>query len=137
MLRTASMNLQGRARLARADACGFDADALFGTARFDRIILSYSLSMIPDWTRALEVAVAHLAENGELHVVDFGDQAELPTWFRTMLRSWLTRFHVQPREDLQPVLASIAAEAGATFTAIWLQRHYAQYCVLARRAPAV
>ena len=41
--------LGGRIRLAQADATGFDPQALFGRPGFDRIVISYALSMIPPW----------------------------------------------------------------------------------------
>jgi UDP-2,3-diacylglucosamine pyrophosphatase LpxH len=44
--------LGARIRLARADATGFDGAALFGEPRFDRIMIAYSLSMIPAWEAA-------------------------------------------------------------------------------------
>jgi S-adenosylmethionine-diacylgycerolhomoserine-N-methlytransferase len=48
--------LASRVRVANADATRLDAAALFGTPRFDRIFISYSLSMIPDWQGAIDVA---------------------------------------------------------------------------------
>jgi len=92
--------LANRIRLALADATAFDARALFDVAPFDRIFISYSLSMIPDWPRVLENAVAQLAVGGSLHVVDFGNQEQLPQSFRTLLFSWLTLFDVTPRGEL-------------------------------------
>jgi S-adenosylmethionine-diacylgycerolhomoserine-N-methlytransferase len=132
MLRTARRRLSGRAALAEADACSFDPMALFGTARFDRIVLSYSLSMIPDWQRALGNAVDALAPDGALHIVDFGDQAGLPGWFGDGLHAWLARFHVTPRPGLAVAIGRIAAERD--FAARWrtLYRGYAQYSVIAR-----
>ena len=132
MLATAGKRLRGRARLAQGDACAFDALALFGRTEFQRIILSYSLSMIPDWHGALREAARHLAPGGELHVVDFGDQSRLPGWFGRGLRGWLGKFHVSPRDDLAAALSRQAAETGAA--AVWtpLHRSYAQYGVLIR-----
>ncbi|HEX9858418.1 MAG TPA: methyltransferase domain-containing protein [Paracoccaceae bacterium] len=132
MLRTARVKLSAGAVLARADACGFEAGEIFGVAEFDRIILSYSLSMIPDWKAALETSVRHLAPGGELHVVDFGDQAELPRQFRSGLRAWLAKFHVEPRAGLAGALAEIAARSGCTVTSQRRFRDYAQYSVLTR-----
>ena len=59
MLATARAKLRHRAWLARADACAFDPQALFDEPGVDRVFLSYSLSMIPDWRGAL--AAAHAA----------------------------------------------------------------------------
>jgi S-adenosylmethionine-diacylgycerolhomoserine-N-methlytransferase len=134
MLATACKRLRGRAQLAQGDACGFDPNALFGRAEFHRIILSYSLSMIPDWQRALREATAHLAPGGELHIVDFGDQSRLPRWFGRGLRGWLARFHVSPRDGLAEALSRQAADIGGA--AVWtpLHRTYAQYGVIIRRS---
>ncbi|TIV06609.1 MAG: class I SAM-dependent methyltransferase, partial [Mesorhizobium sp.] len=41
--------LSGKVKLARGDATDFDAKALFGLEHFDRVFVSYSLSMIPGW----------------------------------------------------------------------------------------
>jgi S-adenosylmethionine-diacylgycerolhomoserine-N-methlytransferase len=89
--------LEGRTMLARGDAGAFDPVALFGRATFDRIFISYALSMIPDWERAIAAALAALAPTGSLHIVDFGQQERLPAWSRRLLRAWLAKFHVEPR----------------------------------------
>ena len=91
-----------------ADATSFDPMLLFGIDWVDRVVISYALSMIPDWKLVLQHAVGLLAPNGALHVVDFGDQAELPGWFRGGLFAWLDRFSVTPRLDLGEQLTSLA-----------------------------
>ncbi len=48
--------LSGRVALARGDATDFDAKALFGIESFDRIFVSYSLSMIPGWEKTVSAA---------------------------------------------------------------------------------
>jgi S-adenosylmethionine-diacylgycerolhomoserine-N-methlytransferase len=105
--------LQTRIRLAAGDAADFDADALFGVSRFDRIFLSYAVSMIPDWQKSLAHAADLLAPGGRLMVLDFGQQERLPGWFRRALRGWLGRFHVSPRADLHSELYRLALERGA------------------------
>lgn len=100
MLKSARAQLGTHAELALGDATGFDPDALFGQARFDRVILSFATSMIPDWVQAIDMAAACLAEDGSLHIVDFGDMSGLPPFLRGGLRSWLKQFHVAPRADL-------------------------------------
>jgi len=121
--------LASRIKVAHADATAFDPVALFGTARFDRIFVSYSLSMIPRWQDVLESACARLAPGGELHVVDFGAQAGLPRWFRALLRRWLALFHVMPRDTLEAVLRDKAAGASLRFERPY--RDYAQYARVA------
>lgn len=91
-------------RLAQADATSFDPAVLFGQPGFARIFMSYSLSMIPDWERALDEAVRWLSPGGELHIVDFGRHARMPAICRFALRGWLRMFHVHPRDDLEAVL---------------------------------
>lgn len=130
MLRSARARLGTRAELRRADACSFDAAELFGRTTFDRIVLSYSLSMIPDWRGALAHAAAHLAPGGALHIVDFGTRAGLPGRFRTGLLAWLARFHVRPRQDLSPAVAALAGQTGAGAESRSLYRDHALACVL-------
>ena len=117
--------LAGRIMLARGDATDFDAEALFGMPRFDRVFVSYALSMIPDWQRTVALALAVLEPGGSLHVVDFGRQERLPGWFRRVLRTWLARFHVSPRDSLREALESECARAGASLSFETLYRGYA------------
>ena len=135
MLATADAALQrtglaGRVRTAHADATTFAPQALFNQASFERIFVSYSLSMIPAWEAVLERATGLLSPGGELHVVDFGDQRGLPSWFRIGLRHWLTRFHVTPRDDLEAVLRRLAATRNASVLFERPYRGYAQTGVL-------
>ncbi len=124
--------LSERIALAQADATDFDPQALFGRAGFDRIVISYALSMIPPWQGVIDEALRRLAPGGELHIVDFGDQHALPGAFRAVLNRWLALFHVAPRRDLAEVLAGSAARAGATLQARSLHRGYAALAVLRR-----
>jgi S-adenosylmethionine-diacylgycerolhomoserine-N-methlytransferase len=122
--------LSGRVALARGDATDFDTKALFGIENFDSIFVSYSLSMIPGWEKTVSAALAALAPGGSLHVVDFGQQEGLPGWFRTLLRGWLRKFHVAPRESLRDVLESESERTGSTFRFRTLYRGYAWLAVI-------
>ncbi|RVD33393.1 class I SAM-dependent methyltransferase, partial [Mesorhizobium sp. M8A.F.Ca.ET.023.02.2.1] len=138
MLETASKaidreGLSDRVMLARGDATDFDAKALFGRGRFDRVFVSYSLSMIPGWEKTVSAALAALAPTGSLHIVDFGQQEGLPNWFRTLLRGWLRKFHVSPRESLREILESESRRTGATFRFRTLYRGYAWLAVIGPR----
>ncbi|MCG7507521.1 class I SAM-dependent methyltransferase [Mesorhizobium retamae] len=124
--------IAGRTSLARADATDFDALALFGVAHFDRIFVSYSLSMIPGWEKTVAAGLAALAPGGSLHVVDFGQQERLPNWFRSLLSAWLRKFHVSPRESLREVLESESARSGASLSFERLYRGYAWLAVVRR-----
>ncbi|MBZ9748731.1 class I SAM-dependent methyltransferase [Mesorhizobium sp. CO1-1-7] len=122
--------LSDRVMLARGDATDFNPKALFGQGSFDRVFVSYSLSMIPGWEKTVSAALAALAPMGSLHVVDFGQQEGLPGWFRTLLRGWLKKFHVTPRESLRDVLESEAERTGATFRFRTLYHGYSWLAVI-------
>ena len=119
-----------RIRLASGDATRFHPYAVFGFSRFDRIFMSYTLSMIPDWQAALAQAACNLAPGGSLHIVDFGQQERLPRWFRALLQGWLARFHVTPRRDLDAALRVLAEKLNADLEFRSLYRGYAWYAVL-------
>ena len=124
--------LAERATLARGDACDFDATTLFGRATFDRVFISYALSMIPEWRGALAQAARCVAPGGKLELVDFGQQDGLPSLWRRALLGWLARFHVAPRADLGGVIAALAAETGTAGYCRSLYRGYAVRGGLAR-----
>lgn len=129
----ARAGLGDKVRLARGDATDFDPPALFGRAAFDRVYISYSLSMIPDWQGCIRQAVDVLSPGGSLHIVDFGSQERLPGWFKVALRAWLAKFHVAPRDDLRDLLESEAQKAGANLEFESLFRGYAVHAILRKR----
>jgi S-adenosylmethionine-diacylglycerol 3-amino-3-carboxypropyl transferase len=120
----------GRVRLAAGDATAWDARCLFGEKTFDRIFMSYTLSMIPQWRVAIEQAAAALAPGGQLHIVDFGQQERLPAWWRAALFAWLARFEVTPRAELEAVLRGVAIRRGLRLAFRPLYRGYAWSAVL-------
>jgi len=128
----ANSGLAGRIRLAQGDATNFSGEALFGQAQFDRVFVSYALSMIPPWREALEQALGAVAPGGSLHIVDFGEQSELPGWFRNGLRAWLAKFSVVPRQELEGELARLAESTGARLTLERPFRDYARLAVIAK-----
>ncbi len=137
MLHTAASSLAREGvtgRLAEADATDFDAQALFGRANFDRVFISYALSMIPGWERAVAQGLQCLAPGGALHIVDFGSQERLPDWFRNGLRAWLGKFHVSPRDTLRDELQRQAATAGMRLEFEAIYRGYAVRAVVRRPA---
>jgi S-adenosylmethionine-diacylgycerolhomoserine-N-methlytransferase len=124
----ARSGLAGRIRIAQADATQFSGEQLFGQAHFDRVFISYALSMIPPWREALAQAFRAVAPGGSLHIVDFGEQSELPGWFRRGLRAWLAKFSVEPRQGLEAELKRLADMTGAHLE---LRRPYCDYARLA------
>ncbi len=122
--------LTDRIRVAHGDGTAFDPEALFGVPSFDHVMISYSLSMIPDWRRVLQAAASHLEPGGRLHIVDFGDQGRLPDMARALLQRWLALFDVTPRDDLERELSAMADIAGANLRFERPFRGYAQCAVL-------
>ena len=130
---TAGAGLASRISLAQADATAFDARGLFGCSSFERVMISYALSMIPPWREALARALDVVAPGGSLEIVDFGDCAGLPRPFKAGLRRWLAAFDVSPRDDLPRALEELATECGMTCE---IENRFRGYAILAvaRRA---
>ena len=112
----ARCGLTDRICLAHGDATAFDARVLFGVAAFDRIfIFIQPLDDLPTRPRVLDAAISQLAASGSLHVVDFGNQEQLPQFFRTLLLRWLALFDVSPRGDSSGRWDSLPAAPAPTF----------------------
>ena len=133
MLKSAAARLGTRATLMQGDATALDAQNLFGVAQFDRVMISFALSMIPDWRASMAQAADLLAPCGQLHIVDFGDGAGLPGPFHWALRRWLTAFHVTPRHDLPQVAAALVAGRAITVTTRRGPMGYYQIVTLTRQ----
>ncbi|MEJ8473435.1 class I SAM-dependent methyltransferase [Roseibium algae] len=132
MLETARRNIEkaglaDRILVSQGDASDPAAADVFGALSFDRIIYSYTLSMIPVWREALNAGVSRLASGGRISVVDFGQQDALPRIFRTLLFAWLRSFHVSPRAEMETVLRSLAEQTGYSLSFTSLYRGYALY----------
>jgi S-adenosylmethionine-diacylgycerolhomoserine-N-methlytransferase len=137
MLETARKSLAAKGLgdkivLAQADAASFDGNTLFGIPTFDRVFMSYTLSMIPDWQGTIERGAASLAPGGSLHIVDFGQQEGWPGWWRSFLFAWLARFHVTPRRELPAVLKGVAERNGLSLDFHRIMRGYAWGATLRR-----
>lgn len=95
-----SRDMLGRARglierrgWLNVDLVSADATALALGERFDAVLFAYSLSMIPDWERALARAWDHLLPGGRLVILDFG---RFERWGPAgwLARAWLRANHV-------------------------------------------
>jgi S-adenosylmethionine-diacylgycerolhomoserine-N-methlytransferase len=128
----ARAGLAERIQVHQADATAFDLPALCGEAQVTRVFVSYTLSMIPPWRQVLPQALQAVAPGGRLHIVDFGQQAGWPRWFKAGLFAWLRQFSVQPRADLEGELTKLARDAGAALDVRHLYRGYADYAVLTK-----
>jgi S-adenosylmethionine-diacylgycerolhomoserine-N-methlytransferase len=143
MLITAQANIarsphRERITVGQGDATSFTPAGLFGTDQlaggtFDRVFASYTLSMIPQWLQVLEQAVASIAPNGSLHIVDFGAAAGLPAPVRRAVHWWLAQFDVTPRTTLKTAVDLLAARHNLHCVHSELYRGYAQHAVLTAR----
>lgn len=138
MLESAAGNVErssakGRIFLAQGDAESFDACAHFGVGGFDRVFLSYTVSMIPGWQQAIRHALTQLKPGGSLHLVDFGAMDAWPGFARSAMQHWLSRFHVTPRAGLDQHLAELAKDTGLNLHTVRLGGGYA---VIATLTPA-
>lgn len=137
MLETATASasrsgLADRTFLTTGDAEGFDACTGFGLDGFDRVFMSYTLSMIPDWERAFENAVSQLGGNGSLHIVDFGTMHRWPVVVRRLMLAWLARFHVQPRPKLADTARMLADRHDLAINVEQLGGGYATLMVMSK-----
>jgi len=131
MLVTAEQKLQNktyanRVHLKQGLAEDVHYHDMFGLDKpFDTVFYSYALSMIPPWREALAQGLANLKEGGDLYIVDFSQQAELPAWFRAVLRRWLKLFDVHPNPDLPGHLHQLANSGTVEFHWTPLKKDYA------------
>jgi S-adenosylmethionine-diacylgycerolhomoserine-N-methlytransferase len=131
MLATARQNLHRRGlaasvRLAHGLAEELCPGRTFGLGEpFDAIFFSYSLSMMPASTRAVDAALASLKPGRRLYIVDFWDQAGLPRCVRAPLERWLGLFGVKHRPELHAHLAELAAQGAGTLSTLSIGPRYA------------
>ncbi|MCO6185623.1 class I SAM-dependent methyltransferase [Rhizobium sp. L1K21] len=123
------------ATLVAGDATRFEPSD-FGKADFDHILLSYALSMIPQWEQTIVSATQALAPGGTLHIVDFGQQEKLPHIFSRALFAWLRAFHVIPRATLREASEQAAQTIGGTCRFKALYGGYAWQIEIRRPADA-
>ena len=105
MLRTAEASivrhgLKDRIVLAHGYAEHLSPEMFGETKSFDHAVFSYSLSMIPQWKQAFKAASMALTPEGRIHAVDFGDLEGFGRPAASLLRIWLSIFHVTPRTDI-------------------------------------
>jgi S-adenosylmethionine-diacylgycerolhomoserine-N-methlytransferase len=100
---------------------------------FDVIFFSYVLSMIPPWPAALGRALAHLAPDGRLYIVDFWDQSDLSAWIAPALQRWLALFDVKPRFNLPQMLRTVAEQGWISYSIESVAQRYAYLATVAPR----
>jgi S-adenosylmethionine-diacylgycerolhomoserine-N-methlytransferase len=133
MLRTARASIaqsgfRSRIFVAKGDATDFDGPALFGPNGFDRIFVSYALSMIPDWREVVRQAAASLAPGGKLLILDFGGFEGYPGFLRRAQLAWLSRFSVTPIPAMEHEIGILAGTLGLSAAT---EKLYGGYAILA------
>ena len=131
MLKTAAAKFDARDKakeiiLRQGLAEAFSFGETFGhNAPFDKIFISYSLSMFPEWRQALQNALRNLKADGDLYVVDFWDGRGLPEWFKSLRALWLGLFKVRYRPEFLEFLKDLQVEGAGEFTVTPVGANYA------------
>ena len=133
MLKTAHKNLEKACQeyhiiLKQDYAQSFDPKNLFEGHTPDKVVFSYSLSMIPPWKDSITHALTLLPKDGEIHIVDFGQQEQQPKFFKKFLFWFLSLFHVHPEPELETFLQGLDKQEKGSLT---LQKLYKGYTILA------
>ncbi len=138
MLRSARASVERRGLgerivLRKGDATAFDPVELFGVPSFDRIYISYSLSMIPPWRDVVRRAAACVTPGGKLVMIDFGDFERYPPLLRRAQLAWLRNFSVVPIQAMDRKLGMLAEQMGFAAETVKLYGGYAIQASLRHR----
>ena len=107
----AKHHLSEQVTLRQGLAESLDPQQTFGLeAPLDHVFFSYSLSMMPTWSAALDAALTSVKPGGSIWIVDFWDQAAMPSLASGALQRWLALFHVHYRPELPVRLAELEAD---------------------------
>ena len=135
MLKTAHVNLEqaGMAEkitLKQAYSQSFKPDELFGVkSPLAKIVFSFALSIIPPWQESIDHALELLPAGGEIHIVDFGAQKELPKAFRSFVFWWLKKFHVFYKPEIMNYLKLLQAEKKGSLVVTPMYKGYSYRAV--------
>jgi len=138
MLKTAQTNLEhaqmsNKIKLKQAYSQSFDPKELFELKEpLDKIIFSYALSIIPPWPESLDHALELLPSGGQIHIVDFGSQSELPEYFRKFLFWWLKKFHVYYKPEILSYLKRMDIEKKGSLEVQTLYKGYAYRAIFTK-----
>lgn len=104
----------------------FSFSKTFGqAASFDKIFISYSLSMFSKWQEALRNTLENLKAGGDLYIVDFGDGKGLPGWVNRLRSWWLSLFKVYYRPEFLEFLKEMQTEGAGKYTVTAVGDNYA------------
>lgn len=135
MLKTANGNLKqaemsDHVTLKQGFSQNFDPKTLFGIDKpLNKIVLSYALSIIPPWQDSIDHALELLPSGGEIHIVDFGGQEDLPKWFRGVVFWWLKLFHVYHKPEILDYLKRLEVEKKGALEVHHMYKRYSYRAV--------
>lgn len=137
MLKTAARNvlraqLTDRIHLAQSNAITFESQPAFNIKYFDRVFVSYALSMMSNWTDVMKRSFELVAPGGTLHVVDFGTLEGAPSWVHRSVLATLRRYSTIPPQGLLDQAKRIAAENGHVSASHQKYFGYLQYVAIQR-----
>lgn len=138
MLKTAQKNLENaqisdRIALKQAFSQSFVPNELFNLKDpLDKIIFSYALSIIPPWPESLDHALELLPKGGQIHIVDFGSQSDLPKYFRKFLFWWLEKFHVYYKPEILSHLKRMDMDGKGSLEVHSLYKGYAYRAIFTK-----
>lgn len=131
MLKTAAAKLDAhdKAReivLRQGLAEEFDYQNTFGQSQpFDKIFISYALSMFPHWQASLRNTLENLKPGGDLYIIDFWDGRGLPLWFNRFRAWWLSLFKVYYRPEFLDFLKELQKTGAGKYTVTAVGTSYA------------
>lgn len=102
----AKAGLEARVEFIHAQAADYFKSVV--PASFDKILMSYTLSMMPDWREVLPLGVSALAKGGQLSIVDFGDFGALPKGLDRLAIRTLGYFDAPPLVGLPQAVEELA-----------------------------
>lgn len=70
----------------------------------DKIICTYSLSLIENWRSAVQNMQKHLKDSGTMVILDFGKWRGIMTIFYPLFKWWLNIHHVNPEMPVEKEL---------------------------------
>ncbi len=139
MLKTAHHNvdhahLDTELVLKQAFSQSFDPKTLFELEKpLDKIVFSYALSIIPPWKESIDHAIELLPPGGEIHIVDFGGQKDLPKPVRSFIFWWLNKFHVYYKPEILRYLKKLKRSDIGSLDITYLYRGYTYHAVLKKK----
>ncbi len=135
MLKTAHINLGNagaidKIMLKQAYSQSFKPDELFNLSKpLDKIVFSYALSIIPPWKESIDHALELMPSGGEIHIVDFSSQDDLPKPFSKFVFWWLKMFHVYYKPEIMEYLISLESSGKGSLDVTYMYKKYAYRAV--------